>query len=353
MDGQPVNVAPVAAVKSEKVSVNPFKHLSTGVKNLARTNLTVSLVIIVVQFVASIGIGFLATLLALSSLTNISFNNPGTGIVTLLGKVLILVLVSAVILGAISMALTRSIMLGSRNQKTDVGSTFRIAFQRLPLAVLFLLAITGIYIAGIAVIGLSAAITPILAIVLGIAGFIAMLVYVFRLVYVEFLLVEDEKPAGVFPMIKQSTALWTKSGWAIVIYGFTILVIYIILAAVLLKGSSGVTYTNTSSNTSGYSYDSTMSETEMRNSLAQDIKKQSTDKFNIGSQAVTSLVSAVISMLLLAGMANIYNDARELTGGVPAAASSAPVAPAGPVPPVAASTTFAPTPPSENSETKS
>lgn len=316
MQNQSLSPQPVASQSSpqtvnnspdkQKVSLNPFTHFKQGAGSLVKSNLSASLITVLVSSVVGvvIAIGFLyAAFVSRSSLNfgSSSFatsGNLGYSFFKIVAIFIGVAILASCISGYFGSVVNRVIITGSRGQKESVGHAFSFVLSRLPKIILTYLFIFAVFIAGFGVISIAGMVAPILALLLGFAGFIAFIVFALKISYVPFVLVEDEDPGPPIATIRRSIALWKNSDWAIVIYGLVWLVVYVILTWL---SDSHASTTSSGLVTNGGDYPFSL--------------QPNTFSFAIGSVLLSSFLSNTFGALLYCGVASIYNDARKLIGG--------------------------------------
>lgn len=325
MQNQSLSPQPVASQSSpqtvnnspdkQKVSLNPFTHFKQGAGSLVKSNLSASLVAILVSSVVGvvIAIGFLyATFVSSSSLIFGSSpfagsGNLGSSFFKTVAIFIGVAILASCISGYFGSVVNRVIITGSRGQKESVGHAFSFVLSRLPKIILTYLFIFAVFIAGVVVITIAGSVAPILALLLGLAGIIALIVFALKISYVPLVLVDDEDPGPPMATIRRSAALWKNSDWAIVIYVVVCVVIYFIFSLLLASNTPPTSSSLSAYNQSGF-----------------NLQPTSAFTFSMGSVLLSSFVSTAFSALVYCGVASIYNDARKLIGGhKPSSTSSA------------------------------
>ena len=301
----PGQTQPADAGLTQKVSLNPFAHFRAGAGAFVKTNLTPAVIAILISAVANTILT--AAFLYLFFTRGFMFLGgpslqPGGGeLVQLIVTVVALAVLAALIVGFFGSVVNRLIVTGSRGQKEDFGSAFNFVLKRLSKIVLTYLLVFGIFIGGALIIGVLGAVSPILGVLLSIAGIVAAIVFALRIAYIPLILVDNNDPGKPMDVIKRSAAFWSKSQWALVLYILAWLVVYIIFS---LFSDSADRYSPGAGSLSPAILPGAFS-------------------FAIGSALLSSLLSNIFGVLVYCGQSSIYDDAGKIIGGVTSATSSA------------------------------
>lgn len=276
------------STKVKTINLNPLTHLTTGIKSLLQTNLTAILVLVLINFAATVAAVSLMLFFELDKINILPIDST-----SVLAKILAFFIITGIVCGVINLAITKMVMASSSKQKVSVGDALKTAVQRLPLAVIFLLAVSGVIIIVIGAVVVGYNIAPLLGILLGLVATILAVIYALKLLYVQFLLVETKKPAGLKDIAVRSTAIFKKSISAIIIYLATMGLFFMILSAILMP------------------IESSQDNSQKLNTVQNNIQMADIFDANINS---SDMIMSIISVIVLAGMANIYNEAKKLTG---------------------------------------
>ncbi len=312
---QAINSAP----SKQKVSLNPFSHLKLGFGSLIKYNLGSGLIAILISSLVSVVLTiailyavFLSTTILFVTSLALSVGGSNTsGLFKILGVFIGVAILASLIMGYFGSVITRIIITGTRGQKESVGHAFSFVIGRLPKIIVTYLFIFAIFLFGSMVLLIVVKFVPLLGILLGLVGIIAVIIFGLRILYVPLILVDDEPAGKPLEVIRRSSALWKKSSGALVIYGLLWLVIYVILN--ILIGNQ-----NSYSGVSPY------------NGTASGFLAGSTAfSFAIGGVLLSSFLSNCFAAISYSGASSIYNDARLLINGqVPnTGTSAAPVSP--------------------------
>jgi len=283
--------------KPGKVSINPFAHFIRGNKNLFSTNASSAILSSVTTVVIGFGLGLLFTLIILDSLKNLvtgfSASSLASVFVGLIIKMLIFWLISSLVVGYFYELVIRAILTGTRREHVSFGSLFTFVAKRYLLAVLTALILGGVFIVGLVIIIGAGMIQPVLALLAGVIVGIFLLLFSFRMSYVFYVVVDDEQPQSARWILKRSTALWKKSGGALVTYYVVIIAISLVIG--VLFGPHNSTTTSTT--------------------------LQPTSSLNVhpaiayGSLIIISLLEGIFILLLSAAIGDIYNSAKLAVDG--------------------------------------
>jgi hypothetical protein len=363
---QPYMGTPQQPAPSGHVSLSPFKHLIAGNKDLFKTNFLTAFVVGIVGAVASFVILLLYELFGATLVANSILNGNaslGSFIFKIIALSILYLIIVCALISLINLSTMRAVVQSTKNIKITVGQAFSFSFERFFKAFLTNIVTIGIiYVAEIIFLLITiAAHQPLLSVVVGLAFFVGMIIYVLRITYVQYVLADDNVTDSPLATIRRSSKLWQKSGGALILYWLMIFVIALILGIVL--GSNGSSKTTTSvdysssysSNINSYNsgYTGTpditgtipsdyLTQTNLNTTHESSTVKKFTAAIII-TLLVTSLIGYFIALLFMAGMANIYKEAKEkldgITGGMQptmtsTAASAMPYggpAPVGPV----------------------
>jgi hypothetical protein len=298
----PIAQPPINDAPEDKVSLNPFLHIWRGSRNVMKTNFFGVFILTLLQLV----FGILAIIIfAVGAIGSLRFSNEldvnygqlfGVGAVALIFSLAV-----GIIFGQ---ALIRMIMTAARKQKIGVVESLRLVSTRLTLTLLCALLAIGVYIAGILVVVFSGAISPIVAILLGIAGVVLLILAAFKFMYTPLVLADDQRPSGVIAAYKSSNSVWSRSR------GATVLLVVLFMAVVILVSAVG-------GKSEESSIDSNNSENITTQQFEDDLSANNdADGADIaaiaGGGALGLIVAAFIYtigyILLYSGVANIYNE---------------------------------------------
>lgn len=300
---QPGASQSVSSVQNHrKITLNPLVHLKEGVSAFVKTNLNSGIIAMLASSIASI-------VITVVFMYAIFLFTDSADLFKLLVVLIGAAILAALIMGYFGSAVNRLIITGTRGQRESAGHAFRFVLQRLPKIILTYMLIFAIFVGATIVISLMARISPALGFLAGLAGFIAGIIFALRISYVPLILIDDNDPGGPMEVIRASASLWKKSSGPLFVYGLSWLVVYIVLKLVI--GDPG-----SSSNLSSYEGSSILSPDPVF-SVA------------IGGVLLYSFLSNLFGALVYSGAASIYNQARQLVGGL---TSGAPKSPAGPTP---------------------
>lgn len=280
-----------------KVNLNPFTHLVEGNKNFFASNVVAALLMYVITTIVSYSIVLGGLAIGIFGFLAFYKSPGGNGsIAGALVAMLGLVLAYAISAAVFGQALARLTLTGARGQKEKFGAALKLAWQRVPLALLSFLSVIGIvFLIFLPTILVSFAV-PFLGILLSVVAMIVAIVFMLHFIYTTFVLADDERPSGVGQVLGTSTALWKHSRGALICYGLCLLGL-----ALLLSIASSATGGNSSQS---------ISPSELSSPNFASIAA------GIGLVSVTGIISLVISGLvglaINVGFAHIYNKAKEL-----------------------------------------
>jgi len=288
---------------ARRAGLNPFAHIFRGSKNALSTNFTTALLTTIITFVVGIVLSFLAVFLLFKSVNNISFTGGGMGtfFAGLLGFVAIVVVVQSYF----EQVLNRVVLTGTRKQHITLRMALQIAGQRFGITLLCILVVVGLILAAGIVLGILGSMAPALGTLVGLAELIVGIVLTFRFIFTPFVLIDDERPAGVKASFRRSAALWHKSQGAVVLYVLLFVAVYIVFA--ILSNHHHATYT-AASNDPFANIDTSTSTSS--NSLAAA-------GTSVLALVISSIVGTVVTVVASAGLAAIYNDAKVAAGESP------------------------------------
>jgi len=284
---------------SGKVSINPFVHIFRGCRNLFATNPLPAIFASLISAILGFGLGFLFIVLILSSIKGL-YGGSGSASSFFIGlfvKILAFWLLSSLVNGYFWEVVLRTVLTGTRREHVSFGSLFTFVAKRYLLAVLVALMFSGVFIGvGAAVIG-AAFIHPALAILVGIIGFIFLLIFILRMSYVFFITVDDERPQSARWVLKRSSTLWQKSGGAIVTY-YLLLVAISVLFSVLTNSHSAGNSTPIHNNPP---------------SSAPTFNAHSAVAY--GALLIYAVFEGIFLLVLNAAVGHIYNQAKQIVDG--------------------------------------
>jgi hypothetical protein len=120
------------------------------------------------------------------------------------------------------------------------------------------------------------------------------------MLYVDFILADNETPKKPFETMRRSSLLFSKSGNALFLYALAMIPFFIVLS-VMTSSDKNSSYSLTKSTSSG-------------------------SGVLIGSLIISSFVTNIISIIISVGITDIYNEAKEkLDGPAPTAPVQQPV----------------------------
>lgn len=345
------NLQPISDPNRKTARLNPFKHLVTGNKKLFATNLTSALLVGIATSIAMFVLVAAYTALLANTLSG-GRDAIGDAIAKIIGSTLLLIILIVCIAGIAGIAQCRTIIASSNGLKVSFGEAIRFGLQRFGKSVLTFLVIGLIAFAAyvvLFVVPLLAGV-PALAVIGTLALLVLGIIFMLRTVYVTYILSDDDLEESPLGIIKRSSALFSKSSGALVLYTITIGLVYIILLSIVSSATSQKSNSNTPVRIDNYSTTSINNPDSLLNSSDSDIFSDSfsskdvpVDSSNFSGGAivgmlVSSLVGTFLGVIVQAGIVNIYAEAKEKLDGLatPNGASSGP-APVGPLPVAVAS----------------
>ncbi len=332
----PSNASNIPSVpQNTKASVNPINHFIKGVKALFSTNSATILIIGVVSLV--VNIAFMAILIyfifkdgtSLLNLEGYTING------SFIAKMLVTYLVFAVIQTYVGLALFRTILTGVRRQKISTAQAFTVAKDRLGIMILFVLAIFGIVVLTSAIISASMVAFPPLGVILYIAAIIFSIIFALRLIYVQFVSVDEHKPTSVKDIYEKSSAVWKRSQSATIVYFISLVVasgvFFAILSGILPKAGAQTPRPNSYTTDNSYNDEETKRQINEVFNQYQSQRKvmiKSAEPKNLAAvlvgYSVTTLFGTILACAASAGLANIYDEV--------AGSKDAPLVATGPTP---------------------
>ena|GEM_PF-2072563 len=264
-----------------RASLNPFNHFVRGFKNFIKTNFLATAASVALSIVVAIplAIGFAYSMvwMLFSSIGGISSAMLGP-----LAVLLILFLVGIFLQSYFGQVFTRLVLTGSRKQKVSLKDALTFALHRYKLTVRTFLMVGGLIILAAVPLILLTFLSPILGLLYGIVYVLGIIIASLRLVYIMLIIVDDQKPADPMAVIKASSALWKRSGGAVVLY----LIITAIIATLL-------------------------------NNLSDHLSQSGgISSFGVGifGFILTVIITTIVWSFLFGGLTDIYN---EITGSEP------------------------------------
>jgi hypothetical protein len=280
---------PTPVNQPTKVSLNPVAHFINGNKDLFSTNATSAILTSLIAAVLGFGISLLFILLLSSSLkdfiTGLNVGLSKSTIISLIIKLLAFWLITSVISGYFYELMSRAVLTGTRREHVSFGSLFPFVAKRFVLALLTALMVGGVFLAVIGVTVLAAIIQPFLAVLVGVIGAIFLLIFAFRMSYTFYIAADNEQPKSARWILRRSSALWKRSGGALITYFFTLGTIIFLFQLLAKSGSSNLQSSSTANSHSAIAY---------------------------GSLLATALVEGVLGLLVSAAVGNIYNQAKQI-----------------------------------------
>lgn len=319
MQPQTPSVAPAtppqaAVTGKRRVSLNPFGHLIEGTKNFVRTNFMTGLVTMLVTTLAYVVFALLILATLLTQLSDIGPSTSGRSslIVQIFVPLIVIVILFSLVYGLFGQILERVVLLGTRRQHTTFREAMKFAWKRLPLLITVTLVLLGLIIGASLLMIPLAQVSSALAVLAYIVFVVVAIILAFRFIFIPQVIVDDEKPSDFKAVFKRSSALWSKSGGAVLLYCLMIFVLWFALSAV---SGSNSRRNNDLSYTSDYTSLSTTESVNNSPFVYDDLDKSEratfigagTLSFVLGTALATLVVTAVMS-----GLTNIYNKAKEI-----------------------------------------
>lgn len=325
-----------------RVKLNPFRHMWVGFTLLLKTNVLTVLGLAAIGFVIGL-IGQFAWAFALAKLISGIFSggSVGSSIIKIIGLSVVMLMVFVLIYSVVISAIVRAIIKGARQQKESLPGAFKIAFGRLGLAIRTNLMIFGIVLA-LYVPSLIAALVlknALLAALLGLAAVICVIIFMFRVFFSAYVIVDDPAQPTAGSVIKRSRELVKRSTGAIVMYMLALFLLAIV-GSVLLGSISGTktstsTYSGTCSSITPNSSSSFGSTSDNNSTIQyntpscdfQSVNSPSSTTVSKGALSISVIISllviTVIQLIVSSGMAHIYDEAiLALDGKMPSEPSS-------------------------------
>jgi len=282
------------------VDINPIKHLVAGTKNLYKTNAVAAVCMTILFFAA-----YYAVALPFSSAANGLYTAPlghrsgalpATG--SLFTGLLFFYLAAFLLSVTVSQAITRLVITGARQQREGFLPALTFALRHMGIAMVTYLAVFGImiliWLATIVLAIIPGMISPLLAVVAVCIGFGAIIVAALRLMYVSPILADDVKDLHVGEVLRTSDRLWKVSSWAVLCYVGPLIALGIILMLIAFSWaiSHGLFYPSSA----------TYHQLALQSGASQVLS---------AGTIINMLVQSGIILVIGAGIADIYNQAKE------------------------------------------
>ncbi len=321
-----------------RVKINPFRHMWVGFTLLLKTNVLTVLGLAAIGFV----IGLISQVLWVIAVTKLisgvfSGGSLGSSLIKIVGLSLIMLIIIVLIYSVVISAIVRAIIKGARQQKESLVGAFQVAFGRLGLAIRTNLMIFGIVLALYLPSILAAIVlkSAILTILLSLAAIVCVIIFMFRVFFSAYVIVDDPAQPTAGSVIKRSRELVRRSTGAIIMYMLSLFLLAIVgtilMGSISGNKSSSSSYSGTCSSiktTPTSSFDSTINSTNSFQSSTptcdfQPVKTSSSTTINKGLISITGIISLIvltlIELIVASGMAHIYDEALiALDGKAPA-----------------------------------
>ncbi len=278
-----------------KPSLNPFEHIANGLSNLLKYNLLTA----IFTFLGLIGFFVLLSILAGFLAGAFISGGPATSLpfIYVLGIFMFLIYLGFIVWGSLSVA--KIFLASAAATKVSLGDITSAVAARFKVGYLSYLSLLAVYEVAMLIFTASAFFlsgSSILAMVLPFLYFGMILIAVFRIIYLDYALIDSNVPAKVRAVFSRSSDVWLRSA------GATLLLIIVLFVCIISLAFA----------TGGFRY---------------------YDVVNPGKLALLIIGQIIVTLSGLAGLSSIYQtvavDPAQAAPQVPIA----PTAPLAPMPP--------------------
>ena len=289
--------APTRAEMYGSVELNPFYHLFEGAKNLFSTNLMPALVMAVIFFVLSRVISLPFNGAVRQWATSLTKSHAGhlLPMSHFLSALALYCLFAFLLYITLGQVVTRLVVTGVRLQSEDLWDACRVVMRRLGTTILTFLAVFGIVLMSWVATIVLLLLIPSLALLFFVAGLCAVVATMVHLMYVGPILADDTAGIHVGKALATSSRLWRASRGAVLCY---IIPLFGVLFVIMIGAFSWLTSTGAlQPNSPAYNQLVTSGQAAANGSLIGNL--------------LGAVIESVIVLVLGAGMAHIYNRAKE------------------------------------------
>jgi hypothetical protein len=224
----------------QPISTNPFTYISMGLKNSLRIN-PLALSIVLVLFVV---VNFIATTMMGGTLMSLVFVIGMGGapknwvtISVITGSILAVYLLTILY---IMLALTRLAQAADLRENITAWRVFEAAFKRYWLALRTYVLVVASFVATNLLIEVVGRVNTILSALLSIVLIIGIILIAFRLIYINFAILDTDRPTGAIDALRRSSRAWERSPLATFILALTLGTLVFVVALFLQSLSSAI-----------------------------------------------------------------------------------------------------------------
>jgi hypothetical protein len=275
----PTDSHPLAATDTgSRLEVNPIKNIYMGARTAFATNGSALLC----ALAANLAAGFVLSWLGERLLTS-----PGGGTMGFIFTLAVFLFLTAGLAALFYGVTARLLLTGVRQQKVSLTLAIQFVIKRLGRMVQFFVFVATVLIGLVIIVLLSVTLkVPLITFLLAFAASVVGVIFMLRVAYVPYILMDDAEPPTLPALVKQSTTLWQASFGAMLLFGVTAFVVSLIMSSITGK---------------------------LVNQPAPDYQGtfiNAGQSASFVSQNLPSAITAVVAVTLSAGFVKIYNDSN-------------------------------------------